>query len=745
MDILYYQKMERVMVEQTEINGIISSVIYLNDENGYAVVRMETDSGEMVTAVGCLPYIAPGEMISAEGSWVTHAQHGRQFKIEQSNRLLPTSADGIYEYLAGSTVKGIGPATAALIVDRFKEKSLDILEMHPEKLAEIKGISLTKAKDLSASFKKQAGVRRLTEFLCAYGIKPLVALKLYRAYGSAALETVHENPYIISASHIGASFAEADNLALELGIEGDSINRISAAVLFELQHNSGNGHCFIPRDKLIAATSQLISVPADLVSDAIDSLSENGGLVCDKVANLNVCYLTELYEAETYTAERLKSMVGLKTKSSANIERLITKLESLYDISYAPLQKQSIELALNNRILVITGGPGTGKTTILKGILSLYDELELETLLAAPTGRAAKRMSELTGREASTIHRLLGAKMAEDGETVVFSKHEGDPLNCDALVLDECSMVDITLMSSLLKALKPGCRLVLVGDADQLPSVGPGNVFSDIIRSQTVPTVRLTEIFRQKGDSRIVRNAHMINRGEHPDFEANTGDFFRLRRLKGGTAVETIVELCARRLPENMKIPSASIQVLSPTRKGETGTVNLNKRLQAALNPPSESKKEKLFGEAVFRVGDRVIQTKNNYDTIWKTKGGVSGAGVYNGDIGTIAQIDPITETLTVDFEDKLATYSFEMLNELEHAWALTVHKSQGSEYRAVVLALSGDVLMLLTRGVLYTAVTRAKELLIMVGDDNIAHRMIDNNKQSRRYSALRLRLIADD
>lgn len=737
--------MERVMVEQTEINGIISSVIYLNDENGYAVVRMETDSGEMVTAVGCLPYIAPGEMISAEGSWVTHAQHGRQFKIEQSNRLLPTSADGIYDYLAGSTVKGIGPATAALIVDRFKEKSLDILEMHPEKLAEIKGISLTKAKDLSASFKKQAGVRRLTEFLCAYGIKPLVALKLYRAYGSAALETVHENPYIISASHIGASFAEADNLALELGIEGDSINRISAAVLFELQHNSGNGHCFIPRDKLIAATSQLISVPADLVSDAIDSLSENGGLVCDKVANLNVCYLTELYEAETYTAERLKSMVGLKTKSSANIERLITKLESLYDISYAPLQKQSIELALNNRILVITGGPGTGKTTILKGILSLYDELELETLLAAPTGRAAKRMSELTGREASTIHRLLGAKMAEDGETVVFSKHEGDPLNCDALVLDECSMVDITLMSSLLKALKPGCRLVLVGDADQLPSVGPGNVFSDIIRSQTVPTVRLTEIFRQKGDSRIVRNAHMINRGEHPDFEANTGDFFRLRRLKGGTAVETIVELCARRLPENMKIPSASIQVLSPTRKGETGTVNLNKRLQAALNPPSESKKEKLFGEAVFRVGDRVIQTKNNYDTIWKTKGGVSGAGVYNGDIGTIAQIDPITETLTVDFEDKLATYSFEMLNELEHAWALTVHKSQGSEYRAVVLALSGDVQMLLTRGVLYTAVTRAKELLIMVGDDNIAHRMIDNNKQSRRYSALRLRLIADD
>ena len=733
------------MVELSEINGIISSVIYMNDENGYAVVRLESDSGEMITAVGCLPYIAPGEMMSAEGSWMTHAQHGRQFKIEQSNRLLPTSADGIYEYLAGSTVRGIGPATAAMIVERFKEKSLDVLEMYPEKLAEIKGISLAKAKDMSASFKKQAGVRRLTEFLCAYNIQPLVALKLYKTYGSTALETLHDNPYIIAASHIGASFAEADNLALELGIEGDSINRISAAVLFELRHNSGNGHCFIPRDKLIAATSQLISVPGDLVSEAIDSLAESGEIVCDSVASLNVCYLAELYEAETYTAYRLKSMTSAKTKSSVNLEKLISKLESLYDISYAPLQKQSIELALNNRVLVITGGPGTGKTTILRAILKLYDELELETLLAAPTGRAAKRMSELSGREAFTIHRLLGAKMSEDGETVVFTKDEGDPLNCDALVLDECSMVDITLMCSLLKALKPGCRLVLVGDADQLPSVGPGNVFADIIRSNIVPTVRLTEIFRQKGDSRIVRNAHMINRGEHPDFEANTGDFFRLKRLKGGTAVETIVELCARRLPDNMKIPSASIQVLSPTRKGETGTVNLNKRLQEALNPRDDGKKEKMFGETVFRVGDRVIQLKNNYDIIWKTKGGVSGTGVYNGDIGTIYQIDPITETLTVDFEDKLASYSFDMLNELEHAWSLTVHKSQGSEYRAVVLALSGDVQMLLTRGVLYTAVTRAKELLVMVGDDAIAHRMIDNNKQSRRYSALRLRLVADD
>ncbi len=733
------------MVEQAEINGIISSVIYRNDENGYAVVRLEQDNGEMTTAVGCLPYIAPGEMISAEGSWMTHAQHGRQFKIEQSNRLLPTSADGIYEYLAGSTVKGVGPATAALIVDRFGEKTLDILEMSPDKLAEIKGISSAKAKSICASFKKQAGVRRLTEFLCAYNIQPLVALRLYKAYGSEALEVVHENPYIISADHIGASFAEADNLALELGIEGDSINRISAAVLFELKHNSGNGHCFIPTDKLIIATAQLISVPTALVSEAVDTLFSNGQLVCDEVAGLNVCYLNELYDAETFVAERIKAMAKTSLKSKLNTASLISEIEELYSISYAPLQKKSIELAFNNQMLVITGGPGTGKTTILKGILKLYEKLELDTCLAAPTGRAAKRMSELCSMEASTIHRLLGAKMSEDGESVVFTKDEDDLLVCDALIVDECSMVDITLMSAILHALKPDCRLILVGDADQLPSVGPGNVFADIIRSEIVPAVRLTEIFRQKSDSRIIRNAHMINRGEHPDFEANTGDFFRLKRLKGGTSVDTIVELCSKRLPEKMNIPSSSIQVLSPTRKGETGTVNLNKRLQQELNPASEEKKEKPFGDVIFRTGDRVIQIKNNYDILWKTPSGINGAGIYNGDIGVIKSIDPITETVLVDYEDKLACYGFDMLNELEHAWALTVHKSQGSEYRAVILALSGDVQMLLTRGVLYTAVTRAKELLIMVGDDAIAHRMIDNNKQSRRYCALRLRLIADE
>lgn len=734
-----------MMQELGEINGTVSAVIFRNDENGYGVVKLELDSGEKVTAVGCLPYIAPGEMLSAEGAWMTHAQHGRQFKIEQCSRLLPTSAEAIYEYLAGGTVRGIGPATAALIVDRFGDKALDVLEMQPEKLAEIKGISSSKAKDISAGFKKQAGVRRLTEFLCSYGIQPVFALRMFKVYGNSAIEVVHENPYILASSHIGASFAEADSLALALGLDGDSLNRVCAAVVFELVHNSGNGHCFIPRGKLTMATSQLIGVAHELVEDAVDKLAETGEIVCCTVAGLDACYLAPLYEAETYTANRIKSMCRAKAERKVDITSIVLRLEAANDIEYAPMQREAIALAAQNRMLVITGGPGTGKTTILKAVLALYDELELETYLAAPTGRAAKRMSELCGTEASTIHRMLGAKMSEDGETVVFGKGEEDKLACDALIIDECSMVDITLMHAILKALKPDCRILLVGDADQLPSVGPGNVFSDIIRSGVVPTVHLTEIFRQKADSRIVRNAHMIDRGEHPDFNENSGDFFRLRRMQGGSCVDTIVELCKKRLPENMKIPSNQIQVLSPSRKGETGTVNLNKCLQAALNPPDEGKKEKLFGETVFRVGDRVIQIKNNYDIAWKDKLGKSGMGIYNGDIGTIVEIDTVSEYLKVDYDDRTALYGFEMLNELEHAWALTVHKSQGSEYRAVILSLNPVAQLLLTRSVLYTAVTRAKELLIMVGDDNVAHRMIDNHKQSRRYSALRIRLTDEN
>lgn len=728
--------------ELLEISGTVDSVIYKNEENGYTVLRLKDGSDESVTVVGCFPYAAAGETMIASGSWMTHNVHGRQFKAEFAQRLMPSSASAIYEYLAGGSVRGVGPATAALLVDRFGEKTLDVLESSPEQLSTVKGISGAKAEQMSRSFRRQAGVRRLMEFVCSFGLRPILAMRMYKYYGDKALELLRDNPYILSSGHIGGSFAEADTLALEMGVDSFSRNRINAAVIFELTHNCGNGHCFIPREKLRAVTAQLIGVGEEDADESIGSLIEGGLLICEEIAGVKACYLPELYEAETDAAERLARMCRTKYDERVDIAALIGELEKKQGISYAERQRKTLELALNNQIIVITGGPGTGKTTSIRAILAMFDRLDINTLLTAPTGRAAKRITELTGRDASTIHRLLGAKFADDDERVVFTKDESDRLDCGAVILDECSMVDITLMDALLRAMPDDARLVMVGDADQLPSVGPGNVFSAVIRSGVVPTVKLTEIFRQNEGSRIVRNAHLINSGEHPDLSENAGDFFRLRRLQAASSVETIAELCAVRLPAKMNIPAADIQVLSPTRKGELGTYNLNKRLQEALNPEGSEKKEKVFGDAVFREGDRVMQIRNNYDIMWRSADNTaSGTGIYNGDIGRIAQIDADAESLTVDFDGRLANYGFDSLIELEHAWAMTVHKAQGSEYRAVILALSPGSQMLMTRDVLYTAVTRARELLILVGDDQTAYQMIDNFRQSKRYSALRVRL----
>ena len=730
--------------ELYEISGTIDSVIYKNEENGYTVLRLRDGNGESVTVTGTFPYAASGESMIVSGEWMTHSVHGRQFKAEFAQRLLPTNAAAIYEFLAGGAVKGIGPATASLIVNEFGDKTLDVIENSPDKLAKIKGISAAKAQQISKSFRRQAGVRRIMEFVCSFGLRPVLAMRMYRFYGDEAMGILRENPYILASSHIGGSFSEADTLALEMGLEGNSMNRIKAACLFELVHNSGNGHCFIPREKLASVTAELIGVEYGEAQQGIDELIESGELIFEQIAGVDACYLPALYYAEVNAAENLARMCRRKYNDKADILKLISKLEREQKIYYAPSQKQTLKFALENQLVVITGGPGTGKTTTVRAILALFDTLGLKTLLTAPTGRAAKRMTELTGREASTVHRLLEAKFAEDGERVVFTKDESDRLDCGAVILDECSMVDITLFDALLRALPPDARLVMVGDADQLQSVGPGNVFSAVIRSGVVPTVHLTDIFRQREGSRIVRNAHMINRGEHPDFSENAGDFFRLRRLQAASAVETVTELCAVRLPNKMGIPAGDIQVLSPTRRGELGTVNLNKQLQKALNPPDKSKAEKAFGEAVFRVGDRVMQIKNNYDVLWRSEDNKSaGSGVYNGDIGNITAIDTANENLTVNFDGHLVTYGFDALVELEHAWAMTVHKSQGSEYRAVILALSTSSRLLLTRSVLYTAVTRAKNLLIIIGEDETAYQMIDNSKRSNRYSALRVRLRA--
>lgn len=728
--------------ELIELAGSVDSVIYKNEENGYTVLRLVDSNGEIVTVVGCFPYAAAGESMIISGVWTTHSVHGRQFKAEYAQRMLPSTAPAIYDYLAGGAVRGIGPATALLLVNRFGDKTLEVLENSPEKIAQIKGISLQKAAQLSETFRRQSGMRRLMEFICSFGLRPVLAIRLYRYYGDSAMVIVRENPYLLAAPHIGGTFAEADDMALELGVELKSKNRIAAAVIFELEYNAGGGHCFIPREKLADVTAQMIGVEPEYIDDVIEDMLSDGRIIFEQIAGCNACYLPKLYEAERFTAERIAAMAKETYASRMDFSSLISSLEKKQGITYAPLQRQTLQYALENQIVVITGGPGTGKTTTIRAILALFEKLGLKTLLAAPTGRAAKRMTELTGCEAATIHRLLGAKFAEDEESVVFGKNAGDLLECEAVILDECSMVDISLMSALLEAMPADARLVLVGDADQLPSVGPGDVFSAIIRSETVPVIRLTDIFRQNRNSRIVRNAHMINRGEHPDLSENAGDFFRLRRLQAASTVDTITELCATRLPQNMNIPSEEIQVLSPTRKGELGTVNLNKHLQEALNPAAKEKKEKLFGSAVFREGDRVMQIRNNYDIMWRTAdNSAAGSGIYNGDIGVIRTIDMETETLSVDFDGRIAVYTFDLLLELEHAWAMTVHKSQGSEFRAVVLALCSTSQMLMSRDILYTAVTRAKELLILVGDDQIAFTMIDNVRQSRRYNALRLRI----
>ena len=728
--------------ELLELSGTVENIIYKNEENGYTVLRLKNDSGELVTVVGCFPYAAAGESMIISGNWMNHSVHGRQFKAEFAQRLLPTSANAIYQFLAGGSVKGIGPATASLIVSRFGDDTLDVMLNSWEELAKIKGISAAKAQQISKSFRRQAGVRALMEFVCSFGLRPILAMRMYKYYGDEALEALRANPYILTGSMIGGTFAEADAMALELGIEEHSKNRLGAAILFELVHNTGNGHCFIPREKLSAVTGELIGVEPETVDECLEELIEGGQLCYEEIAGCKACYLPELYEAERDAAEQFARMSKRRFNDRMNVEKLLLRLESSQGIRYAPMQRSTLELALKNQILVITGGPGTGKTTSIRAILAMFEQLGLKTLLTAPTGRAAKRMTELTGQEASTVHRLLGAKFDEDSDHVVFTKDESDRLDCDAVILDECSMVDICLMDALLKALPPDARLVMVGDADQLPPVGPGNVFSALIRSQVIPTVRLTEIFRQNEGSKIIRNAHMINRGEHPNLAENSGDFFRLKRLQAGTSVETITELCSQRLPGKMGIPPEDIQVLSPTRKGELGTANLNRALQAVLNPPGKEKREKLFGDVVFREGDRVMQIKNNYDILWKNPTGTeSGTGIYNGDIGQIETIDPEAETITVNFDSRIASFGFDALIELEHAWAITVHKAQGSEYRAVILALSPGSQMLLSRGVLYTAVTRARELMILVGDDQTAYQMIDNFRQSKRYTALRVRL----
>ena len=732
------------MEQELEIlQGAVSAVVYQNYENGYAVLRLNLGGGQTVTVVGTIPLPAVGERLMVTGKWSTHSNYGRQFEAEFLERLMPQTSVEILNYLSSRVIKGIGPRTASRIVEMFGEQTLAIMEREPERLSEVPGISREKARKIGEEFKLHVGIRQIMEFFALHHLSAELAVQVYKRYGDSTMELLYDDPYLLMDEELNASFGAVDQFAISLGVAGDDPRRVEAGTLFELSYNLTGGHCFLPEEKLIAATARLLQLESDEpVKQGIARLLEADRLVRERLAGITVIYLPELHEAETECTRMLLDFAGHSFPEPRGLDRQIQAIAKESGIEYSEEQTQAIREAATSGLLLITGGPGTGKTTILRGILELLGQNQLRCLLAAPTGRAAKRLTEVTGEDASTIHRLLEAGIDPATGKMFFARDGENPLKCDAVIVDEMSMVDVSLLYSLLQAIPTGKRLILVGDPDQLPPVGPGFPFGDMLRSGSLPTVRLTEIFRQAQKSLIVMNAHRVNQGEMPDLKCVSSDFFFMRRTSEEAVCTLIRDLCATRLPQKMGIPTDQIQVLSPTRKGAVGTMNLNRLLQAALNPQSPDKKERSYGDYQFREGDRVMQIRNNYDILWKkADGSAVGAGIFNGDVGRIQTIDPASETLTVLFDDRLAEYDFTQLGELEPAYAMTVHKSQGSEYRAVILTAWNGSPYLLSRSILYTAITRARELLIIVGREETVGVMVENARKNRRYSGLKLRL----
>ena len=728
--------------EMEILQGTISAVVFQNYENGYSVLRLAVGGGQSVTVVGTIPLPAVGEQLMVTGRWSSHSSYGKQFEAEFLERLMPQSSGEILAYLSSRIIKGIGPKTAARIVEHFGENTLAIMEREPQRLAEVPGISREKAIAIGEEFRLQVGMRQLMEFFAAHQLPAELAVRTYKIYGDSTLDLLYDDPYLLMDEGLDASFGAVDRFAIEMGVAGDDPRRVEAGLLFELSYNLSAGHSFLPEEKLKAATAQLLSVDADTVQQGILRAREAERIVSDTLAGIQVDYLPQLHEAEQCCTRRLLEFAANSFPERQDLDKLLRQAASESNLNYSGQQEQAIREASRSGLLIITGGPGTGKTTVLRGILNLLGQMQLRVLLAAPTGRAAKRLTEVTGEEASTIHRLLEAGIDQATGRMVFARDEDNPLKCDAVIVDEMSMVDVLLLSSLLKAIPKGKRLILVGDPDQLPPVGPGFPFSDMLRSGVLPTVCLTEIFRQAQQSLIVMNAHRVNRGELPELKTVTSDFFFMRRNTEESVTQLIRDLCTTRLPKNMGIQPWEIQVLSPTRKGAVGTAALNKMLQAALNPAGQGKKEKAFGDILFREGDRVMQIKNNYDIMWKKIDGTAvGTGIFNGDVGIIAAIEPNEERMRVVFDDREAEYDFTQLGELEPAYAITVHKSQGSEYRAVILTAWNGSPYLLNRSILYTAITRARELLIIVGREETVAAMTQNAKKNRRYSGLKLRL----
>lgn len=718
------------------LSGIVENVVFRNAGNGFTVLEINKD-GEIISAVGVLSDIAAGEDVILHGRWTSHNVFGRQFKIEACERTLPDTAAKLFRYLAAGSIKGIGPKLAAKIIDRFGEDTFDIFENDPERLSVINGISKQKAIQYGNEFRKQYSMRQVLMELERYGITPAECTTIYKYFGVNALNVLKNNPYVLYGTINGFSFERAEKLAFQMGVPPESDYRRQAGILHILSHNLMNGHTCIPRRKLIDPGKRLLEAEESDIERTLDELISTKRLISCEVSGEEFIFLPRLYAAEKNIAARLQFMLRFPPASIPTIEFDIDRIEEKTGVQYAQKQREAIKTAGNRGMLVLTGGPGTGKTTTVKGIIDIFEMKRVEVLLCASTGRAAKRLSEVCGREAKTIHRLLEVEW-DESDKPIFRRNTENPLRCGAVIVDEVSMVDAELFSSLLDALPVGTRLVLVGDSDQLPSVGPGNVLTDIIASGAVPVVCLTEIFRQAQKSLVVMNAHRIISGEMPNLTSNDNDFFFMRR-DNIQAPPTISQLLSKRLPDAYGFsPLDDIQVLCPSRKGDCGTVNLNRLLQADVNPKHKTKSEiNTPSGRIFREGDRVMQTKNNYNIPWH-RGNEEGEGIFNGDIGILKKINYAAGIMTIDFDDRTADYPTDNLSELELAYAVTVHKSQGCEYPAVIIPLSGVPPMLMYRNLLYTAVTRAKKMVIIVGSEEIVRKMTENNRQNKRYSALK-------
>ena len=719
-----------------ELSGSVEDVIYKNADNGYTVINLGCDEG-LIAVVGNLGDVNEGERLSLRGGWITSPKYGRQFKAAMCERSMPETESEISAYLGSGVIKGLGPAIAKKIVKQFGTEALDIIDNDCMQLTVIKGITSDKALYISIEYHKITGVNEVIKFLGEYNFGPAHAISVWSAFEHDSIKQIKTNPYILCTSGIDIDFRSVDRMAADLGFDAENSDRVRAGIVYVLHENANAGHTCLPTEKLRESVCDNLGIERMQFESCLDDCEEKDWVVRITLGKREFVYLPEYYLAETYIAKKLAFMLRTSAQYEKDYSDEIRGVEFSENIQYEDLQRAAISACLTGSVFILTGGPGTGKTTTLNGVIKILKAQKKRILLCAPTGRAAKRMSDLTGEPARTIHRLLEVDFTAKGE-LKFKRNETNPLPADVVIADEMSMVDALLMCSLVRAIKPTSKFIMVGDSNQLPSVGAGNVLKDLIASHYIPSVELKEIFRQAAQSLIVTNAHRIVNGEFPVLDDRQNDFFFMNKSLESDIAELVIQLAKQRLPDTYGFsPIDDIQVLCPTKMGMAGTKELNKQLQSALNPPSQNKAELKFFDVIFRTGDKVMQTKNDYDVLW-TKNNEKGSGIFNGDIGIIRSVDRFSQNVTIDFEGRVAIYTSEMLRRLEHAYAITIHKSQGSEYDAVIIPITAFTHNLLYRNLLYTGVTRAKKMIIVIGTKELVKTMVDNNRKMLRYSLLR-------